>query len=119
MIKLEIPYPPTTNHLFVNVGKRRVKSESYKAWLDAAGWMIAEQGRPRIRGHVSLSIALVRPDNRKRDLSNTIKSVEDLFVQMGVIEDDSLIQRLSVQWVDGVPGQCVVLIQEAEQGLAA
>jgi Holliday junction resolvase RusA-like endonuclease len=118
MIRYELPYPPTTNNLFANAGNRRVKSKAYKAWSDAAGYSIIEQGRKRIHGHVTLSIALVKPDKRRRDLSNGIKAIEDLLVSMGVIDDDSLVQRISVQWVpDGAP--CCVIIQEAAEALAA
>lgn len=119
MVRYDLPYPPTTNHLFVNAGKSRVRSAMYKDWCDLAGWSIAEQGRKRIKGAVSLSIALTRPDKRRRDLSNAgLKAIEDLLVEMGVIEDDSLVQRISLQWVnDGPP--CIVLIQEAVQEMAA
>lgn len=118
LIRYQFAFPPSTNHLFANAGKGRIKSEGYRRWIKGAQGAILEQGRKRQPGPVSLSLALVRPDNRKRDLSNAIKSVEDLLVGMGVIEDDSLVQRLSVQWVpSGAP--CTVLIQPAEMGLAA
>lgn len=118
MIRYELPYPPSTNNLFFNTGHGRAKTDGYKAWREAAGYAIIEQGRKRQPGPVSLALALVRPDKRKRDLSNSIKSVEDLLVQLGVIEDDSLVQRISIQWVSaGAP--CTVIVQTAEQELAA
>lgn len=118
MIRYDLPYPPTTNHLFVNGAKGRFKSKAYSDWRELAGYSIMEQGRQRMRGFVSLSIALVKPDKRKRDLSNSIKAIEDLLVAMAVIEDDSLVQRISIQWVaDGAP--CTILIMHAEQGMAA
>lgn len=118
MIRYELPYPPTTNHLFANVGRGRTKTDAYRAWREAAGYSIIEQGRKRIHGHVTLSIALVRPDKRRRDLSNSIKAIEDLLVSMAVIDDDSLVQRISIQWVsDGAP--CTVIIHEAAEEMAA
>ena len=118
MIRYSLPYPPSVNNLFVNAGKRRVTSEPYQRWQGAAQGAILEQGRKRIHGPVSLSVALVRPDKRRRDLSNTLKAVEDVLVSMAVIDDDSLIQRISVQWVaSGEP--CVVIIQEAVEAMAA
>lgn len=118
MIRFSLPYPVTTNHLFATVGKRRIKSEGYQRWLRAAQGAILEQGRKKLRGNVSLSIALVRPDKRRRDLSNTIKCIEDLLVSMQVIDDDSLVQRISIQWVEQGPA-CSVIIQHAEEALAA
>lgn len=118
MIRYDLPYPPTVNNLFVNGANGRFKSKAYSAWREAASYSIMEQGRQRMRGCVSLAIALVKPDKRKRDLSNTIKAIEDLLVAMAVIEDDSLVQRISIQWVaDGAP--CTVLVMHAEQGMAA
>ncbi|MGE0290381.1 MAG: RusA family crossover junction endodeoxyribonuclease [Bradyrhizobium sp.] len=118
MVRYELPFPPSVNNLFVTVGSKRVRSTRYKAWAKEAGQFILLQGRKRVRGPVSLSVALVRPDRRTRDLSNTLKAIEDLLVDMSVIDDDSLIHRLSVQWVSsGAP--CVVLIQEAVEEMAA
>ena len=118
MIRYELPYPPTANNLFVNAGRKRVKSGAYRAWQAASGYAILSQRLQVLHGPVSLSVALVRPDKRKRDLSNTLKAVEDILVHMNVIEDDSMIQRISAQWVPSGP-ECVVLIQTAEEALAA
>jgi crossover junction endodeoxyribonuclease RusA len=118
MIRYTLPYPPSVNGLFFNATKGRVKTDAYKAWRRAAGNEIMAQGRQRIRGPVSLSVALVRPDKRRRDLSNTLKAVEDLLVEMQVIDDDSLVQRISIQWVESGPA-CAVIIQHAEEALAA
>jgi Holliday junction resolvase RusA-like endonuclease len=118
VIRYELPYPPTTNNLFANGGSGRYKTRGYKTWQEAAGYSIIEQGRQRLKGPVSIAIALVRPDRRKRDASNVIKPIEDLLVMMGVIEDDSLVQRVSAEWV-GHGSPCVVLVQTAEEALAA
>jgi len=118
MIRYELPYPVSTNGLFFNAAKGRVKTDRYKAWRKAAGEAILVQGKKRMHGHVSLSMALVRPDKRARDLSNTIKAVEDLLVEMQVIDDDSLVQRISLQWVESGPA-CSVIIQQAEEAMAA
>jgi len=118
MNRYELPYPPSVNGLFFNASKGRETTPSYKAWRRAAGEMILAQGRKHIHGKVSLAIAVTRPDRRKRDISNLIKAVEDLLVEMAVIDDDSLVQRLSIKWVDSGP-ECAVIIQQAEQELAA
>lgn len=118
MIRYELPYPPSVNGLFFNAAKGRVKTDAYKAWRKDAGNLILVQGRQRIHGAVSLSIALVRPDKRRRDLSNTLKAIEDLLVEMQIIDDDSLVQRISIAWVGSGPG-CVAIIQQAEESLAA
>lgn len=118
MLRYTFAYPPSTNNLFANGTRGRYRTKAYQLWAEQAGYQIIEQGRHKLRGPVSLSIALVKPDRRKRDLSNAIKAVEDLLVSMAVIEDDSLVQRLSVQWAaDGAP--CTVIINRAEAEMAA
>lgn len=113
MIRYALPYPPSTNTLFANVKGGRVKSEGYQRWLRNAGNAIIEQGRRKMPGNVTLSIAVVRPDKRRRDLDNCLKAVIDLLVSMAVIDDDSLVQKISIQWIpSGDP--CTVLIHQAE-----
>ena len=99
VISVHIPYPPTANNLFFNKsGRGRVKTERYRTWLRAAGNELLVQRPPKLTGKVVLSISLGRPDRRKRDLSNCIKPIEDLLVAHGLIEDDSLVERLSICW---------------------
>lgn len=119
MIRYSLAYPPSVNGLFANgVRGGRHRTEHYRRWAQQAGLQIIEQGRQKLKGPVSVSIALVKPDKRKRDLDNAAKACLDLLVSMQVIEDDSLVQRLTIEWsADGAP--CTVLIQHAEQELAA
>jgi len=117
-VRYELPFPPSMNNLFATVGRKRVRTARYSAWAKQAGEFIIMQGQKRVHGYVSLSVALVKPDKRTRDLSNTLKAVEDILVDMAVIDDDSLIVRISAQWAsDGPP--CVVLVQEAVGEMAA
>src|SRR5690606_33375108 len=120
MIRYELPYPPSVNNLFANSKNGgRYAVESYKAWRKAAGEEIIAQRRQRIKGRFSLAIYVVRPDKRKRDVANLIKAVEDLLVEMQVVEDDSLAERVTIQWADAGSFECLVIIQPAEVGLAA
>lgn len=118
MIRIELPYPPTTNNLFANAGKSRRKTPAYKAWIELASTRIKASHRQNI-GAYSMSIAVKRPDNRRRDLSNLEKALSDLLVAHGVIKDDSLCERLTMAWDSGIEADCVVIINPAEEGLAA
>lgn len=51
-----------------------------------------------------------RPDKRRRDLGNCEKAPVDMLVTYGVLKDDSLIERLTLQWDSEVTG-CVVEIE--------
>lgn len=102
MISVTLPYPPTTNNLFINQGKGRAKSPRYRAWLAEAGAEIMANG-PRLNAHkisgpYNFFMIAERPDNRRRDLSNLCKPVEDLLVSMGLIADDSDAQSIEMRW---------------------
>jgi len=118
MIRIELPYPPTANNLFKNAGRSRVKTLAYNAWIKLASTQIKDSHRLGV-GHYSIAIALKRPDNRRRDIANCEKAVSDLLVSHGVIKDDSLCERLTMAWDSGIQADCVVIIQEANEGLAA
>lgn len=111
-IRLELPFPPSTNNLFVNgkSGKGRFTSPAYKGWRAEAGWMVRQQiGARRIDGPYILSVALVRPDKRARDASNYLKAVEDLLVWLNVTDDDSNCRKISAEWVEVGP-PCFVIV---------
>lgn len=73
--------------------------------------MLASQLKgKRVPGFVGIKIQCVKPDRRRRDISNLIKAAEDLLVSMRVIDDDSLVQRLEISWVPvGAPCQIWVI----------
>ena len=112
--------PPSVNSLYRNVpGRGRVKTARYKDWLTAAGAIIQTQLRSneRIEGPYALRLRAFRPDKRRRDLSNLLKSTEDLLVALGIVQDDSLCQIIEAEWaVDPtVEGVKVWLISTKER----
>jgi Holliday junction resolvase RusA-like endonuclease len=50
---------------------------------------------------VRVSYAVGRPDNRKRDLDNMLKALNDALTKNHIIADDSLIYDLNIKWVPG------------------
>ena len=94
-----LPFPPSVNKLTRNIpGRGRVKTKAYKAWQMEAGLRLNLQRPKRMPGLVRLSIRAVKPDKRRRDLGNLEKAVSDLLVEHRIIDDDSLIQAISMQW---------------------
>ena len=109
MLNLHLPFPPTTNNLYANErGGRggRFPTKAYKAWKARVAVAIRRQAPDPIKGAVMLNIQLGRPDRRRRDLSNYIKALEDALVQHDLIEDDSMVQALSMSW-GSTPGATV------------
>jgi crossover junction endodeoxyribonuclease RusA len=99
-VRLSIPYPPTANNLFRNLGGGRVKTERYKTWLRAAGNELLAQKREQFTGPVIVALTVVRPDKRKRDLDNLIKGPLDLLVDQKIISDDSEVVKITAEWGD-------------------
>lgn len=116
MTTITLPYPPTTNNLYRNAGKKRVKSEGYKAWLTEAGWTVKVQRPVAILGRYRLALIAFAPDRRARDVDNLLKPVSDLLKACGVIEEDSLAKSVSAEWSDlepAKPGSVIVSVVSA------
>ncbi len=121
MTRIELPFPVPLSACFTNApGKGRVPTSRYKAWQTEALWMMKAQRAQPVDGRVSIFIRLVAPDKRHRDAGNCDKAVGDILVKAGIIKDDSnrYVRRLTYEWADEGPG-CVVLIQQAEEAIAA
>jgi crossover junction endodeoxyribonuclease RusA len=111
-VSLNLPFPPSTNNLFKNVGKRRALTDAYKAWRDEAGWSLKMQRPGQLEGSVSVTIAVQRKPNRG-DIDNRAKAVLDLLVEHGVIEDDRLVEELCLKWSDETTGATVTVLPVA------
>lgn len=111
-----MPFPPSVNGLYRNAAfGGRVKTEAYKAWQKEAGWTIKTQFPKPMTGKVCLTIRAVKPDKRKRDIMNLEKAITDLLVDMGIIEDDSLVQSGFMEWVSSdLAGVSVTIVKYIE-----
>ena len=95
-IYLTLPYPPSVNHYWLpnfNHSKRiSDKGNQFRAEV-----IHACRGHDGIMGRVSVSVIANPPDKRKRDLDNIFKALLDALRHAGMIEDDSLIDRLLIE----------------------
>lgn len=87
----------------------------YREWRSIAEASIREQlkGQEPINGPYTMHVALDRPDRRRRDLSNVgAKAIEDALVSAGAIRDDSLAQRIEMEWTGNFrkPAYAVVTV---------
>lgn len=97
-VTVSLPYPPSANRLWRAFRGRNIKSAEYRTWLSAVAADLATQPRERIDGPYRATVIVNRPDNRRRDLSNTLKPIEDALQANGLIRDDADCQRLMVMW---------------------
>ncbi len=115
-LTFDVPVPPTTNHAYATVNGRRV--------LSAAGRVFKQEVRllARLAANAqewipeapwSLTLRLYFPTARRRDLSNTVKLLEDAISEaLGF--DDSQIDRLVVEraGVDKARPRAEVVLEE-------
>jgi Holliday junction resolvase RusA-like endonuclease len=107
MIVLNLPFPPSTNNLFINTSRGRIRSSKYDEWATEAGWELARQRPPKTLGPVSIHFDFQSGrDKRKRDITNLLKAPEDLLVKFKVIEadDNTIVQAISAGWSEAVKG---------------
>jgi crossover junction endodeoxyribonuclease RusA len=107
MTTFTLPFPPSTNHLFINIKHGRVRSQKYDSWIQEAGCEIMRQRPKKIAGPVILLFEFQEGrDKRKRDISNLVKAPEDLLVKHGIIEadDGSIVREIRCKWVTDVEG---------------
>lgn len=64
----------------------------------------------QVTGQYKLTVLVVRPDKRKRDLDNLFKAASDVLVEIGVIEGDHLCEWLEARWVLSGP-ECEIVVE--------
>lgn len=95
----DLPLPPSINHLYPTMGKRRVLSEDGKRWYAKAIYAIREQTRGLLvfpDHRVQMQLWITFPDKRQCDLDNRIKAVLDSCTKAGVWTDDSQVDELHI-----------------------
>lgn len=109
MTTLLLPSPPSTNNLFRNTRRGRVKSEHYERWISEAGWRLKLQRPAPVLGPVVVLIGVERT-NTRADIDNRIKPTLDLLVAHQLIKDDSLVIGVAAAWSPAANGLMRVAI---------
>lgn len=101
---IDLPKPLSTNNLFFNTKKGRVKSSAYCTWINAAGWSIKSR-TPKLRQlREPCEVHLFITSSFSGDIDNSAKCVLDALQTFGVILNDKLITKLTIERaeIDGV-----------------
>ena len=93
-----LPFPPSVNHYWQHVGSRTLISRTGRAYRQQVLHDVEQLGLRAITGPIRLEVIVTRPDRRRRDLDNLLKSLLDALDHAGVYEDDSQIQDLRISW---------------------
>lgn len=98
MIRLSIPFPPSTNRIWRHVGPKVLLSKegrAYRARVAEAVMIARVQGLGR--APVVLTIHASMPDARRRDLDNLLKAAQDAMQAARLYDDDSQIVDLRIR----------------------
>lgn len=100
-MKIKLPYPPSINHYYCRVNRtsrntfiskkgRDFRNEVIIAWNQEGGKTIP------VSKNIVVSVCVIPPDNRRRDIDNLLKPLLDALQHAGAYEDDNQIVSLSI-----------------------
>lgn len=117
--EIMLPFPPSTNRIWRSVRGRNIKSKQYCDWIELAGHKLNRQKVIEIKGRYHLQIDVGRKRNKDGkiskvhpDLDNLCKAVNDLLEEHKIIENDKLMQSLTMRWTDTIEGARVIIEQD-------
>lgn len=123
---LAVPYPPSVNRIWRSRRGAGGKpsfflDRRYQTWKRVFDNIVmAERPRPKVVGHFCASITLDHSKRRSNtDADNRAKVILDALQRCGIIENDSLADRVTVQWGVAPEGARVTVIPSLEPGNAA
>jgi len=118
---LSLPFPPTGNHSVKHGGGRHYSTQEVKTYRSKVAALVqateAElMSCSEYMAPLAVTCEVFPPDNRRRDLDNTWKTLADALTHANVWQDDS--QIIDLHLVRGEVrqgGQVVVSISEVEE----
>ena len=114
MLIIELPFPNSTNTHWRHARGRTYVSPKGVEFRNKVAEIIKQRGDKAPAGRLEIGVMLYPPDKRKRDIDNYgAKSLLDALTYSGLIEDDSLIDRLVIERGAIVAGgKCRIYISE-------
>ena len=95
--------PPTVNHIYRGAKGWRYLTQETREFQDRITVLLCEQWQDKetYTGPVFLSIFFY-PDNKRRwDMDNRVKALQDCLEKAGIIANDTQINALYVECIDG------------------
>ncbi len=112
---INLPWPPTLNTMYATVGKRRVLSKRGREYRESVYAEVLNQHgifKP-FTSQIKVSVELIQPDRRKRDIDNLFKALFDALGYANCYMDDSQISELwAIKREPDGTGRCIVVIEE-------
>jgi Holliday junction resolvase RusA-like endonuclease len=113
-MEVELPHPPSINHYWRRVGLRTLISREGRRFRRRVLAILAAMRVQAIDGRLVVEVEIFPPDNRRRDVDNTLKALLDALQHGGAYADDSQIVRLTIEKREPVEGgKTIVRIERA------
>ena len=113
MIEITVPWPPSVNRYWRQFQGRMIISAEGRKYREAIIQQVFIEGLvKRLTGDLKVTIEAFRPDERRRDLDNLLKSTLDALAHAGLYEDDSQIRDLRIYWASEKGGKLNIMIEE-------
>ena len=113
MIELNLPYPPSVNHYWGQMGNRRFVGKAGVLFRQEVKIMALKRTQSLYNERLSVKVYLHPPDKRKRDIDNVLKSLLDAMEHANVYENDSQIDKLCITRMEvAAGGYCEVTISQ-------
>ncbi len=93
-----LAFPPSVNHYWRHVGSRTMISRTGRAYRQQLVHDVQRSGLRALTGPIRIEVIATRPDRRRRDVDNLLKSLLDALDHADVYEDDSQIHDLRISW---------------------
>ena len=113
IIELDLPYPPSVNHYWGQMGNRRFVGKAGVLFRQEVKIIALKRTQSLYNERLSVKVYLHPPDKRKRDIDNVLKSLFDAMEHAGVYENDSQIDELYIKRCEVVKGGACKVVLEA------
>ena len=110
--------PPTVNHLYrsTSTGRRYKTSAGLDYQQLTANAIIEAWGdKPPYTGNIELRLTFLTSNNRRWDIDNRVKAIQDCLSMAGVILDDRQVITLHVERHYGTATKTILTVMEARK----
>lgn len=96
---IELPFPPSVNTYWRRVGAKTVISKKGRQYRERVQRKVEQLNLETLESRCAVSIYLMWPDRRVRDLDNYPKSLLDSLMHGGLLKDDcsDIVARLTIE----------------------
>lgn len=97
-MQIVLPWPPSVNGYWRSYRGRQILSQKARAYRKSAmRHVLACKANKHLTGRLAVDIELYPPNRMKIDIDNRIKALLDVMEHAGVYQDDSQIDKLTVE----------------------